>query len=924
MTEEERKYFLDLIKDALIVDIDDKEGQQTIDLNSINLCSVDYTDTTGNKDTLFSNRNIGESLSGMPYTDTSVDYNAKEILIDSNNYNNGSITSSGNYAHEDMNIINEIINSEDLFTILQTTPENLSEVISKMDSGSKAIIEFADKSVKDENPVNYQLYVKPGQEISEDTIIGEVEQMGKNLPIKSIFSSGIVLGTEDNSDFLRLYPSKCNRHIIIDNFQLGTNQGIDTEYLEKLINKFQQESFLYNLICNNLCYSVLPYILTRRNDFTMFFFERHNGMEIYNEYKEKIDKISKKFIDDIKDKATKENIKKTAGNYKKINQLGDELLEIRKNRLDNLIDLYNKKENLESCEYDPEFKDCHMLAAGLSEESKFKNRIGETSYSIGETMYFNYYMSLLANIPLISEEDIYTKEYYDILSSIIETRMAYEKYDIKLIEKEFEDLYYKTLDTKKHKLYKDIIRTLKEEILDEDVNFTNIFNWFKNHLDNSEEKELQIKQLSNIYLFIRTYQKEQDSVTSAIIKRTKAIKEWKDFEELEYNIDEIKKQFIQKYYTNIDPKHKYKKFNKTYRILNEFQIFNYDNIYNWFKMHSTNENVTNAQLREITHYYMFIILYDMYKGDVEEIAQNWLEIGYDILALVENENNMLIEFWDKILLLYKDNTLNKLYDDFKELAFSFSQYAQWPQESQFYLNGTTYHHYLFENIYEEEIQDGEDEVIGDYSDLKPPTIPENWPIPNNPILNGDFSDNEQDIHMHEISFKDFKYWQKYFALATVICLVPTYWNCGLDVLPWIQLIHLPCIFTAIYSIYIPLFDIVIVFGIAIRGMYISPIVLYVNASDHYASVTTPLIGVIKKLKQVFASKLEKIEYIPIQSIANAFITKFEKENEDLLKQNMEYEIYLSKLKTFKTYNQEYIKDVFKDIKNRYKNNQNLG
>ena len=63
--------------------------------------------------------------------------------------------------------------------------------------------------------------------------------MGKNLPIKSIFSSGIVLGTEDNSDFLRLYPSKCNRHIIIDNFQLGTNQGIDTEYLEKLINKFQ-------------------------------------------------------------------------------------------------------------------------------------------------------------------------------------------------------------------------------------------------------------------------------------------------------------------------------------------------------------------------------------------------------------------------------------------------------------------------------------------------------------------------------------------------------------------------------------------------------------------------------------------------------------------------------------------------------------
>ena len=348
------------------------------------------------------------------------------------------------------------------------------------------------------------------------------------------------------------------------------------------------------------------------------------------------------------------------------------------------------------------------------------------------------------------------------------------------------------------------------------------------------------------------------------------------------------------------------------------RAMSYNDIFNWFNDHASKENVNYLDVREVTNYYIFIMQYKKYNGDIQLIADNWYDKKFDILELVKDEYYEITTFWKKVLAEYEQCKIPTLLEDFKEMAFSFSKYAVWPQEQQFYLNGITYHHYLFENLYPEEEIEPEDEDIGDYDDVKQPEIPEDWPAPENPTLDGDLDENENDVHLHEITIKDFKYWQKYFALATAICLVPLYWNCGLDILPWVQLVPFPCIFVAIYSTYIQLFDIVIVFGIAIRGMYVSPIVLFVNASDNYASVTTPLIGVIKNIQNTFANKLQRLEYIPIQSIANTFITKFEKENEVMLQENKKYEIYLSLLKTVKTENQEYIKDVFRNLKERKK------
>jgi hypothetical protein len=62
---------------------------------------------------------------------------------------------------------------------------------------------------------------------------------------------------------------------------------------------------------------------------------------------------------------------------------------------------------------------------------------------------------------------------------------------------------------------------------------------------------------------------------------------------------------------------------------------------------------------------------------------------------------------------------------------------------------------------------------------------------------------------------------------------------------------MPCIFIAIKSINIAIYNMVIVFGIAIRGMYPWPVILYLNTSNEPISVLTPLVAITKRLKTIF-------------------------------------------------------------------------
>ena len=145
MTKEEKIYLDDLITKALTIDTDEIEGQQTINLNDINLCAVDYAKS-----------------------DITTDF--KDIV-----------------GSTDLSVLQNLYNDKDLWKLIVTPSEEVPDILSDIDTSTRVIIEFSDATVKDPTPVEYTLNVKPGDTIDNNTIIGSVKQDGKMKPLKSIY-----------------------------------------------------------------------------------------------------------------------------------------------------------------------------------------------------------------------------------------------------------------------------------------------------------------------------------------------------------------------------------------------------------------------------------------------------------------------------------------------------------------------------------------------------------------------------------------------------------------------------------------------------------------------------------------------------------------------------------------------------------------
>ena len=74
--------------------------------------------------------------------------------------------------------------------------------------------------------------------------------------IKSIFKYGTIR-SKNNNEFYRLYEDfPCNRHFIIDNYELDGDDNNLNEQIN-LQRKFQISNSLFNLILDNLNYSLI-------------------------------------------------------------------------------------------------------------------------------------------------------------------------------------------------------------------------------------------------------------------------------------------------------------------------------------------------------------------------------------------------------------------------------------------------------------------------------------------------------------------------------------------------------------------------------------------------------------------------------------------------------------------------------------------
>ena len=100
---------------------------------------------------------------------------------------------------------------------------------------------------------------------------------------------------------------------------------------------------------------------------------------------------------------------------------------------------------------------------------------------------------------------------------------------------------------------------------------------------------------------------------------------------------------------------------------------------------------------------------------------------------------------------------------------------------------------------------------------------------------------------------------------------------------------------------------VLVFGLAIRGMYIWPVILYVNCSNSPCNIMTPLVSMLRTIKSKISAKISALSEQPITSIADMFNNMLEEENRELRKQNKQMEIVLDQIEQRKVAGQEEIK-----------------
>ena len=834
ITREQIEYLNKLAIDAISWQTDESEGTQVVDIQNINACNPDYIDIPKPEMSFDDIRHLLhlDDPNVIPDILSKIENDISDLTSESTSdadlYLDGETggfiagdkgkrpqdTSSDNTGLDRDNRWNDISYPKDI---------DMQKVVDAIINDSstngdlKAVLEFATPSLQDPIGVEYELYVKPGQQVTEDTIIGKAHINSVTKEIKSIFSAGTVAANQDGTDFKHLYEGcGATRHIIIENYELcGDRPDINTDRIQEMADNFTNEAYIHQLITDNLPECVLPLIL--QNRYTEYKYkyvamvkvreQRPNGREIFSEYEDKVNAIRDGYMKDIQNMGSEDNIRKTNGNIRKINSLGFDIIDRRKKYADDMIYMYTTySRSLKPCEYDDrKYYDCRYLAYDHDVEYRDK----DTNLKIGNTEYSNYYVSLLSKIDMLSSENNkYATEYYELIKSIIEIRMAREKYNIDDLINEFNSVFKKAINKSTSNAYSKLNKAMLEK--KEDIKYSDVYNWIVQHTGKGKTKKskdyvaFSQKQLVNIFLFIWNY--------------------------------------------------------------HEYEI----------PVAPTTED-------------------DSIKNMLDLVKEEWKKIS---------------EFWDKILAIHSSLTVDKCISDFEDFAKKGERYHNWPIASPLSVGYSEYDHFLFQN-YEVGDQTLEDEDLGMDYETKEPVIADSYPAPEGEFGPEDLLENEDDVHDNEITVRDFKYWQKYFGLATIISI--PFLNCGLDIPPAIMMIPLPCIFIAVASIFIQILDLVIVFGITIRGMYIFPCIFYMNCSSTPLSITTPLIAALKTIQSKINVKINTLMELPISSIANAFSMMMEEDNRRLRNENKQLDAAIAALEAKKVKNQANIKNMFKKI-----------
>lgn len=254
-----------------------------------------------------------------------------------------------------------------------------------------------------------------------------------------------------------------------------------------------------------------------------------------------------------------------------------------------------------------------------------------------------------------------------------------------------------------------------------------------------------------------------------------------------------------------------------------------------------------------------------------------------ILDLIEEDKRLLESFWSKVIADFKANyNLRSMIGALKELNDKNQNIAQWPEPVELIFDDEIYRLYTFTDNSKNNIEDEsvyEDENTENIVTELPEDISE-----YQPDLSYDINDLTRTEPNNTNNFYTLKYWKKYFSLATLISLPYTATGIVVKHIP----ILMPAIFVPFFVVYQKTFNLLLVIGLSIRGVYFDPIVLYINTSSDYSSSMTPLLNIMQNVYHMAQTKINLID-LNIVSLAKVYKEQLLRENNNLKKE-------LSKLK----------------------------
>ena len=849
----------------------------------------------------------------------------------------------------------------------------------KVQPCKSVIVEFAADTIKySHEPFVWN--VVPGQSIDSSTIIAYCKQKNKIVPVKSIFSKGVVRKDENDGDFWRCWKTVTSRHIVIDCVEKdpksdgGSKVDFSALYdnnnlLQEIGDKLQDTGDIFDVVTNHFIYvtylHLLYYFGVPVKSITMSSTDEETGVTKYWKEWETIPESQKpevvfsefinnvykprvqRYRDEMQKAASVDAIKATKGNPKKLKKVAQKCVDLTNEYFEDIVYLYrNCHKYFRTVKFDPEYLrtwkvlDKLDFELGVLEDDNFLHIIRERVYKAfvydiddknEDVEFFDRYINYhyyyrrdieRMNMPDSKEPETF-KPYYGTNVRDLEEYRNYGTYYDRLVSMGLETDTYRELDGEcdvhedgEHRrgIVEDGFKYYMENsIIDDDVASNAVVHKITAALPGetiSDYFEHVSRELFNTERYwIFRFKSLCDYVT--VEHPHGNDQRWKIAEEV-YRFDQLLNCMVGFYRThaasNIDGSKKKQDYFKTElsKYFKEIAQWPEPTTYYYEPTHETfEEHYTFLNVDEMEG------LYEREKGDAYKDQGTRLGDLAQVNDYIEGDN----AYTGYVSAFETDATVNEDEDYVNDLEDSpifganMMNPAKLSQEMDSMV-GALASQGLALGVYKGPSDSGDS--VGDGNGRGG----DGGGLGNDPNSSDDDVDDgynkspqEKDKTKEECStdISKYKYWVKYFSLATLATMM--FLGCGIP-LPFMACIPLPCIYIPITVIALNKVGMIIVIGITIRGAYVGPIMLFVNLKSAENSMLIPVTMSMAILMEMMQQKVDAISQMAMQSAAAETVSV-----KGLLAAQMkmakEYDIKMKELKEMNVEGKQSIIDNFR-------------